>query len=111
MGIDKVNIFYDIVDEITKFYDMEQIWNNGGKKWTYEYKYCGILLEYKFNLENANLKGKWIGIFRELENGSIELDFTEEIEVDSFIMELLTKPYLKSQQKRYMRDLEKELNK
>ncbi|MCI8761201.1 MAG: DUF3788 domain-containing protein [Clostridia bacterium] len=39
VGIDKVNIFYDIVDEITKFYDMEQIWNNGGKKWTYEYKF------------------------------------------------------------------------
>ena len=37
--IDKVNIFYDIVDEITKLYDMEQIWNNGGKKWTYEYKF------------------------------------------------------------------------
>jgi len=37
--IDKVNIFYDIVDEIIKFYDMEQIWNNGGKKWTYEYKF------------------------------------------------------------------------
>ena len=36
--MDKANIFYDIVDEITKLYDMEQIWNNGGKKWTYEYK-------------------------------------------------------------------------
>lgn len=39
VGIDKVNIFYDIVDEITKLYDMEQIWNKGGKKWTYEYKF------------------------------------------------------------------------
>ncbi len=39
VGIDKVNIFYDIVDEITKLYDMEQIWNNGGKKWAYEYKF------------------------------------------------------------------------
>ena len=38
VGIDKVNVFYDIVDEITKLYDMEQIWNNGGKKWRYEYK-------------------------------------------------------------------------
>ena len=36
---DKVNIFYDIVDEITKLYDMEQIWNDGGKKWSYEYKF------------------------------------------------------------------------
>lgn len=69
------------------------------------------LKEYKFNLENANLKGKWIGIFKELPNGNIELDFTEEIEVKIFIMKLLAKFYLKSQQKKYMKDLEKELNK
>ena len=69
------------------------------------------LKEYKFDLENTNLKGKWIGIFKELPNGNIELDFTEEIEVKNFIMKLLGKPYLKSQQKKYMKDLEKELNK
>ena len=69
------------------------------------------LKEYKFDLENANLKGKWIGIFKELPNGNVELDFTEEIEVNNFIMKLLAKSYLKSQQKRYMKDLEKELNK
>ncbi len=48
IGIDKVNIFYDIIYEITKLYDMEQIWNNGGKKWTYEYKFRidkGMLVE------------------------------------------------------------------
>lgn len=39
VGIDKVNIFYHIVDNITLLYDMEQVWNNGGKKWTYEYKF------------------------------------------------------------------------
>lgn len=39
VGIDKVNTFYDIVNEITKLYDVEQLWNNGGKKWTYEYKF------------------------------------------------------------------------
>lgn len=39
VGIDKINVFYDIVSEITKLYDMEQIWNPGGKKWTYEYKF------------------------------------------------------------------------
>lgn len=39
VGIDRVNVFYNIVNEITKLYDMEQIWNNGGKKWTYEYKF------------------------------------------------------------------------
>ena len=69
------------------------------------------LKEYKFDLENANLKGKWIGIFKELTNGNIELDFTEEIEVNSLIMKLLAKSYLKSQQKRYMKNLEREVNK
>lgn len=39
VGIDKVNTFYDIVNEITKLYDMEQTWNDGGKKWNYEYKF------------------------------------------------------------------------
>ncbi len=67
------------------------------------------LKEYKFNIENTNIKGKWIGIFKNLENGNVLLDFTEEIETNNFIMKLLAKPYLKSQQKRYMRDLEKEL--
>lgn len=54
------------------------------------------LKEYKFNLENANLKGKWIGIFKELPNGNIELDFTEEIEVKNFIIEIACKFYLKN---------------
>lgn len=67
------------------------------------------LKEYKFNLENTNIKGSWTGLFKELPNGNIELSFIEEIEVSSFIMKLLAKPYLKSQQKRYMRDLEKEI--
>src|SRR5699024_11926120 len=68
------------------------------------------LKEYKFDLENTNLKGKWIGIFKELPNGNIELDFTEEIEVNNFIMKIFAKSYLKSKQKRYMRDLERALN-
>jgi len=69
------------------------------------------LKEYKFDIENTNMKGKWIGIFRNLENGNVLLDFTEEIETNNFIMKLLAKPYLKSMQKRYMRDLEKAINK
>ncbi|MDE6504910.1 MAG: DUF3788 domain-containing protein [Clostridia bacterium] len=39
VGADKVDIFYNIVDKITSLYDMEQTWNNGGKKWNYEYKF------------------------------------------------------------------------
>ena len=64
--------------------------------------------EYKLDLENDNIKGKWVGTFKELPNGNIELDFTE---VNNLIIKLLAKSYLKRQQKRYMRDLEKEINK
>lgn len=68
------------------------------------------LKEYKFDVESTNIKGKWTGIFKKLENGNTVLDFTEEIETNNIIMKLLAKPYLKSLQKRYVNDLEKELN-
>lgn len=68
------------------------------------------LKEYKFDIKNTNIKGKWIGLFKKMDNGNVLLDFTEEIETNNFIMKLLAKPYLKSMQKRYMRDLEKEVN-
>lgn len=68
------------------------------------------LKEYKFDIENSHIKGKWVGIFKKSNNGNILLDFTEEIETNNFIMKTLAKRYLKSQQKRYMNDLEKELN-
>lgn len=68
------------------------------------------LEEYKFDIENTKINGKWIGIFKKLDNGNVLLDFTEEIETNNFVMKVLAKPYLKSQQKRYMKDLEKELN-
>ncbi len=69
------------------------------------------LKEYKFDIENSNIKGKWVGLFKELPNGNVELDFTEEIETNNFLMKLFAKYYLKSMQKRYMRDLEKGINK
>lgn len=69
------------------------------------------LEEYRFDIENTNIKGKWTGIFNQLSNGYVELDFTEEIETNNFLMKLLAKPYLKKQQKRYIKDLEIVLNK
>lgn len=69
------------------------------------------LKEYCFDMENTNIKGKWTGLFKRLDNGNTLLDLTEEIETSSSIMKLLAKPYLKSQQKRFLQDLEEELNK
>lgn len=65
---------------------------------------------YAFDIENTNIKGKWIGKFRKLDNGCIEIEFTEAIETSHFIMKLLAKPYLKSMQKRYIKDLERVLS-
>lgn len=68
------------------------------------------LNEYKFDIENTNIKGQWIGLFNELPNGNVELDFTEEIIANNILMKILAKPYLKSSQKRYFKDLEKAIN-
>ncbi len=67
--------------------------------------------EYKFDIENTNIKGKWIGLFRKISNDKVEIDFTEEIVTTKFIMRVLAPLYLKKMQKRYIKDLERALNK
>ncbi len=69
------------------------------------------LKEYKLDIKNTNIKGSWTGLFKELPNGKVEVDFKEEIATFNIMMKLLAKPYLKCQQKRYISDLERELNK
>lgn len=66
--------------------------------------------EYCFDIENANIKGRWVGLFRELPGGRTELDFIEEVATNHPIMKLFAKPYLKSQQRRYMKDLDRKVN-
>ncbi len=63
--------------------------------------------EYKFDIENTNIKGSWTGTFKELPDNKVEISFTEEIETENILMKLLAKPYLKNEQKRYIKDLEK----
>lgn len=65
------------------------------------------LEEYRFKMKNTNIKGNWIGKFNEISEGIIEIDFTEEIEVSNPIMKIFAKIYLKNQQKRYIKDLDK----
>ncbi len=68
------------------------------------------LQEYKFEIKNTNIQGRWIGIFKNLDNRNALLDFTEEIDTNNIIIKLFAKFYLKSQQKRYFKDLEREVN-
>lgn len=66
---------------------------------------------YEFDMVNANLKGHWIGNIQEIEKGTIQVEFIEQIEVSNIIMKLLAKIYLKKQQSQYIEDLKKRLEK
>lgn len=39
IGEDKFKLWTDLCTKIELKYDMEQLWNSGGKAWEYEYKY------------------------------------------------------------------------
>lgn len=61
---------------------------------------------YEFDMENKNMQGHWIGVFRQVENG-VEIDFTEEVNARNPIMNAFAGIYLKKQQKQYIADLRK----
>lgn len=63
---------------------------------------------YKFDIENNNMTGRWIGLFS-YKDGETILDFTEEIHVKKTILKLFVKLYLKKQQATYMKDLRRYL--
>lgn len=70
---------------------------------------CEIPYErWEFDMENSNMKGHWIGIFKE-ENGMTEIDFTEDVQVKKIIMKPFVKRFLKKQQKLYVSDLKRVL--
>lgn len=39
IGQNLYNVWQELCSTIDKKYDVERLWNHGGKKWTYEYKY------------------------------------------------------------------------
>ncbi|HPF82572.1 MAG TPA: DUF3788 domain-containing protein [Bacilli bacterium] len=39
VGLEKIDLFFEMAGKIETLYDMDRIWNNGGRKWNYEYKY------------------------------------------------------------------------
>lgn len=64
---------------------------------------------WSFEIENANIKGTWIGKF--YSNGDkTTLDFTENIIFKKFIFKPFVGLYLRKQQKLYFKDLKNELN-
>lgn len=65
---------------------------------------------YEFDMENKNMQGHWTGIFRKVEDG-VEIDFIEDIKAHNPIMNAVAGIYIKKQQKQYIADLIKELEK
>ena len=64
---------------------------------------------WSFEIENANIKGTWIGKF--YSNGDkTTLDFTENIISKKFILKPFVGLYLRNQQNLYFKDLKEALN-
>ena len=69
-------------------------------------------LKYKcwaFKIENENIVGTWVGEFYSHGNKTT-LDFTEDIVSKNFIFKPSIGSYIRKQQRRYFKDLKKELN-
>ncbi|MGI6501115.1 MAG: SRPBCC family protein [Anaerostipes sp.] len=63
---------------------------------------------WEFDMENENIKGHWIGIFKQKEEET-EVEFTEDVSAKKLIMKPFVKAYLKKQQTQFVSDLEKAL--
>lgn len=71
---------------------------------------CEPLRRWAFTMENGNMSGTWEGIF-EPEASSTRLHCTETVNAKHWWMRPLVPSYLKRQQKLYLEDLRKELQK
>lgn len=65
---------------------------------------------WAFTMENGNMSGSWEGIFEAVEDGT-QLTCTETIIAKCWWMRPFVPGYLKRQQKLYLDDLQKELQK
>lgn len=63
---------------------------------------------WEFDMDNENIKGHWVGIFNEKDNGT-EIEFSEDVSAKKVIMKPLVKSFIKKQQKLYIEDLKKAL--
>lgn len=64
----------------------------------------------RYEIENDNLTGVWTGKF-DYKNGKTLIDFTEDIVPKKAMLKPLVKLFLKKQQKTYLADLKRALEK
>ena len=79
----------------------------------YETKFVIKVIEFckrlELEIENENIKGRFVGLFFD-KNNSSEIEFTEEIFTKKLFIKPFLRIYLKRQQKIYLSDLKKALN-
>ena len=71
---------------------------------------CQPLCRWAFTMENGNMSGSWEGIFEAAEGGT-RLHCTETVNAKHWWMRPFVPSYLKRQQKVYLDDLRRELQK
>lgn len=59
---------------------------------------------YAFNIDNANMYGRWYGKFDSVNDNTV-IEFTEELTAKKAMPKFLIKMYIKKQQKQYLKDL------
>ena len=81
-----------------------------GYSTTFTVTFIKPLNRWEFDMENSNMKGHWIGIFTSKDDKT-EIDFTEQVTAKKFFMKPFVKSYLKKQQKQFIMDLKRILEK
>ena len=71
---------------------------------------CEPLLRWAFTMENGNMSGSWEGIFGTAEDGT-RLHCTETVNAKRWWMRPFVPGYLRRQQRLYLDDLRRELQK
>lgn len=83
-------------------------YSKDGTATTFTVTACEPFKRWEFDMENANIKGRWIGIFAE-KDGQTEINFTEDVIAKKPLPKFLVKVFLKKQQKQYVADLKNAL--
>lgn len=83
-------------------------YSKDGTATTFTVTACEPFKRWEFDMENANIKGRWIGIFAE-KDGQTEINFTEDVIAKKPLPKFLVKVFLKKQQKQYVADLKRVL--
>lgn len=83
-------------------------YSKDGTATTFTVTACEPFKRWEFDMENANIKGHWSGIFAE-KDGQTEINFTEDVIAKKPLPKFLVKVFLKKQQKQYVADLKRVL--